>query len=28
VTKDKDGQIYQQHVGDASFVPMLTGKNN
>lgn len=28
VTKDKDGQIYQQEMGDFSFVPMLQGKNN
>jgi protein-L-isoaspartate(D-aspartate) O-methyltransferase len=28
VTKDKDGQMYQQDMGDFSFVPMLQGKNN
>jgi protein-L-isoaspartate O-methyltransferase len=28
VTKDKDGNMYQQDMGDFSFVPMLQGKNN
>lgn len=28
VTKDKDGQIYTQEMGDFSFVPMLTGRNS
>lgn len=28
VTKDKDGKMYQQDMGDFSFVPMLQGKNN
>ena len=28
ITKDKDGTIRQQEMGDFSFVPMLQGKNN
>jgi len=27
VTKDKDGKIFQQDMGDFSFVPMLQGRN-
>lgn len=27
ITKDKDGNVYEEELGDFSFVPMLTGKN-
>lgn len=27
ITKDKDGNVHEEELGDFSFVPMLTGKN-
>jgi len=28
ITKDKEGKLYKQEMGDFSFVPMLQGKNS
>ena len=27
ITKDKDGNVHEEELGDFSFVPMLSGKN-